>query len=244
VLFDRCRADTACATAYPRLGEEFAGIVASLARAPVTTSLVDRLSGAYVTIDVNVFMNVVLSGYLAWTPAAATLPMDIHAAATGDWTGFTAKLESTTAGDDAVSVMAVTVRCSDEWASYEPARTAAAAPGSPFTDYEVQLLSGFSSVCAYWPRAAGASGRVKSTAPIVFLNSTGDPVDPPRNVASAKADMPNSLVVAIQGAGHWQLEGDRSQCLDVTSQQFLESGKPSSLDRWTCPPSLPGFAIG
>ena len=239
LLFGRCRADPACGAAYPHLASDFEVVLSSLSRAPVT------VSGVPVALDVNAFLNVVLSGYLAWTPAAAALPRDIHAALAGDWTGVGKTFAAMSAGGSSISIMAVTVRCSDEWASHDAGRTAAIAASSPFTASEVKSLSDMDAICSNWPNTAGAGGRVKSSVPIVFLNSTGDPVDPPENVAGAAADMPNSLVVPVQGTGHWQLDGDTTHCLDSETTAFFELGRKSSPADWVCAasPALPAFAL-
>jgi pimeloyl-ACP methyl ester carboxylesterase len=137
--------------------------------------------------------------------------------------------------------MYLTISCSDEWAS----RVAAIAPGSPFTPYEVRQATMANMLCKYWPHATGASGPVKSAAPIVFLNGTTDPADPPDNVANAHAAMPNSLVVPVAGVGHWQLNFDPTGCLTDEANTFLGLGVPSSPLSWTCTQSipLPDFAV-
>lgn len=142
-------------------------------------------------------------------------------------------------------VMSLTIRCSDKWASLDPSRVAAIAPGSPFTPLVVSQATTVNMVCKYWPHATGASGAVKSSAPIVFLNGTTDPVDPPDNVANAQAAMPNSLVVPVAGVGHWQLNYDPTGCLTDEANTFLDLGVPSSPQLWTCARSvpLPDFAV-
>ena len=238
LLFARCAQDAACHAAYPNLEAEFTGLVDRLAKAPVQTG--DLL------MDVNALANVIISGYLAVSQAAASLPRDIHAAARGDWTGIATVAASLAGGDQSFPVMSITVRCTDEWASYDPANVAVGSAGYPFTTYEKNFLASYAAVCKYWPQAAGARGRVRSTAPIVFLNSTGDPVDPPVNVAGVAADMPNSLVVAVGGFGHWQLEHDATHCLDDDVAAFVAAGTNPSPAQWACAtsPILPAFVIG
>ena len=227
-LFDRCEATTDCAAAFPNLGADFAKIVKQATDAPVSD------------INANTLMNVIISGYLGITRNAASLPKDIHAAARGDWAGIAQTVKDISQGDHVFSAMSITVRCSDEWASHS-----APYQGSPFSAFEGRFLSELTTVCKYWPHGPGAAGRVMSTAPIVFLNSTADPADPPENVASAAADMPNSLVVPVAGFGHWQLDADITRCLDDEAVTFLEAGRKSSLSQWSCAtsPLLPAFVI-
>jgi len=231
-LFERCAADTACRLAYPNLPAEFQAILRQAIDQPVRG------------VDAHTLLNTILSGYLAVTQAAAALPHDIHAAARGDWS-FLANAAQGQADSGLYSTMSITVRCSDEWASTDSERTRAAEPGSPFAAYEAEFLAGYATICKYWPHGTGASGRVTSSAPIVFLNSTTDPVDPPENVASAKPGMPNSLVVEVNGLGHWQLENDVMRCLDDEVASFIEAGRPPTSAQWSCAasPLLPAFAL-
>jgi hypothetical protein len=39
--------------------------------------------------------------------------------------------------------------------------------------------AGLRALCAVWPHDPGVSGTVRSTVPVVFLNGTADPGDPP-----------------------------------------------------------------
>jgi len=247
LLFSRCRASSACAAAFPNVEAEFATLVARLRAAPVSVTVKDAATGTdqLVDLDAGTFVSVVISGYLGTTSAAASLPRDLHAAARGDWSAIARATQQMRQGDGFILAMAVTVRCSDEWASHDPAAAAASSPASPFTDYEVQFAASQAAVCKFWPHGTGASGKVTSNAPIVFLNSIGDPVDPPENVATAAAGMPNSVVVAVAGTGHWQLEADTSRCLDDETKVFFESGKRSNAAQWSCAasPPLPAFEL-
>jgi pimeloyl-ACP methyl ester carboxylesterase len=68
-----------------------------------------------------------------------------------------------------------------------------------FTPQMVGVAAWQQMLCAMWPHAQGASGVVRSAAPILFLNGSADPTDPPANVAAATRTMPNALLVAVPG---------------------------------------------
>lgn len=238
-LFARCQASPTCAATYPTLQADFAAVTAHLSTAPIPSTVVDPTIGGVVSLDVPTFMGMLIDTYLASAPGSVSFPKDIHAAANGDWTGILNVFAASNTGPASILIMGITIRCSDAWASLDPNRVAAVAPGSPFTRYEEDYAAGWNEVCKYWPQAVGASGPVKSSAPIVFLNGTTDPVDPPDNVASAHADMPNSLVVPVAGVGHWQLNFDPTGCLTDETNIFLDLGKPSSPQFWSCAQSLP-----
>jgi pimeloyl-ACP methyl ester carboxylesterase len=244
-LFARCRSSATCAAAFPNLQEDFTAVTTRLSQAPIASTIVDPTTGAFLRLDLPTFMGLVIDSYLSWTQGSASFPKDIHAAARGDWTAIMKRFAGSVAINSSLKVMVITIRCSDEWASLDPSRIAAIAPGSPFTPLEVSQATIENMACKYWPHATGASDLVKSAAPIVFLNGTADPVDPPDNVASAQATMPNSLIVPVAGGGHWQLDYDPTGCLTDAANTFLDLGVPSSPQLWTCAQSLPlpDFAV-
>ncbi len=238
-LFARCQSSARCAAAFPQLAADFAAVTTRLSNEPLATTVVDATTGDLVRLDLPTFMGMLISTYLASAQGSVAFPKDIHAAASGDWNGVLQVLARNVSGPTSIPIMSVTIRCSDAWASLDPSRVADVAPGSPFTAYEVDFASGMNMVCKYWPQATGASGSVTSSAPIVFLNGTTDPVDPPENVANAHATMPNSLVVPVAGIGHWQLNFDPTGCLTDQTNAFLSLGKPPAPEAWACAQSIP-----
>ncbi len=143
-------------------------------------------------------------------------------------------------------VAAQTIKCSDAWAQMDPAAVRTAGGASIFTASEVEAAVLSQAFCSAWPPAVGASGPVRSTVPIVFLNGTADPDDPPANVAGATTTMPNSLSVQVPGYGHGQLSQDSSGCLTREAITFLERGIPSTTADWLCAahPPFPAFSMG
>lgn len=244
-LYMRCQSSPPCAAAFPNLPANFAAVTAQLSRAPVVSTITNPATGGFLSLDLQTFLGLVISDYLDSAPDSVPFPKDIHAAAHGDWTGILKVFANSVSGPSSIQVMAVTIRCSDAWASLDPNRVAAVAPGSPFTSYEVGFATGANEVCKYWPHATGASGPVQSPAPIVFLNGTTDPVDPPENVADAHRTMPNSLVVPVAGVGHWQLAYDPLGCLSAEVNTFLALGEPSTAGLWGCAQAMPypDFAV-
>jgi pimeloyl-ACP methyl ester carboxylesterase len=244
-LLARCQSSPTCTSAFPNLPADFASVTTHLSRSPIASPIVDPTTGGLLRLDLPTFMGMLISTYLASAQGSVSFPKDIHAAARGDWTDILKVFAGSVSSPASIPIMSITIRCSDAWASLDPSQVAAVAPGSPFTTYTEGFAIGTNLVCKYWPHAVGASGPVKSSAPIVFLNGTTDPVDPPDNVANAHADMPNSLVVPVSGIGHWQLNFDPMGCLTDEVNTFLALGVPSSQGLWGCAQSmpLPAFAI-
>jgi hypothetical protein len=244
-LFARCQSSARCAAAFPQLEADFAAVTTRLSKEPLATTVVDPATGGLVRLDLPTFMGMLISTYLASAQGSVGFPKDIHAAASGDWSGVLQVLARNVSGPSTIPIMSITIRCSDAWASLDPTRVASVAPGSPFTAYEMDFARGMYMVCKYCPQATGASGSVTSSALIVFLNGTTDPVDPPDNVAQAYKTMPNSLVAPVAGIGHWQLDFDPTGCLTEQTNVFLAQGKPSTPEAWACAQSipLPDFAV-
>jgi pimeloyl-ACP methyl ester carboxylesterase len=240
-LFDQCRADSACDAAFPNLKTDFSTVVNRLSRGPVQLDIVDPASGATVKFDKAAFGGLVIDAYLATPEGIAAFPKAIHGAAVGDWTAFGLVVESSLTASESIHMMRQTITCGDAWSALDPARVAAVAPESPFTPWEMMFATSQAVVCKYWPHATGASGPVRSSAPVVFLNALSDPVDPPGNVVLAATDMPNSLVVAIAGAGHWQLNYDPTGCLAAKANAFYELGRKPAVSDWNCESVLPAF---
>ena len=84
-------------------------------------------------------------------------------------------------------------------------------------------------LCALWPHDPGVSGVVHSNVPIVFVNGTADPTDPPANVAAAPATMPNALLVSVPGGSH---EVGPTGCIPAQSAAFILAGKPADRAAW------------
>ena len=131
-----------------------------------------------------------------------------------------------------VSLQDVTIRCGDAWAAMNPATVSQQGP-SVFAAEVTIKAAGFGALCAVWPHDPGVSGTVRSTVPIVFLNGTADPGDPPASVAAATATMPNALLVAVPGIGHWTLNWNpHPGCLLAATTAFIQAGQPASPAPW------------
>jgi pimeloyl-ACP methyl ester carboxylesterase len=84
-------------------------------------------------------------------------------------------------------------------------------------------------LCAIWPHNPGVSGVVRSNVPVVFVNGTADPADPPANVAAAPRTMPNALLVTVPGGSH---DVAPTGCIPTQSTAFILAGKPANRAAW------------
>jgi pimeloyl-ACP methyl ester carboxylesterase len=231
-LVARCAATPACARSY-HPAADLATIVARLTAHPVQVTLPGP-GGQRQTLTVTAPMVTgMVDGELSSIQTAALLPAALHALAQGQWAqviaefGFTA---DTLTGP--ISLQAVTIRCSDAWAAMNPATVSQQGP-SVFAATVTVKAAGFQALCAVWPHDPGVSGTVRSTVPVVFLNGTADPGDPPSSVAGATATMPNALLVPVPGVGHWTLGWNpHPGCLLSATTAFIQAGRPASPAAW------------
>ena len=77
--------------------------------------------------------------------------------------------------------------------------------------------------------------------PVLLLNGTADPQDPPENVADAPLELENSLTVPVRGYGHTV---GHIGCLPGLVAAFVAAGTTDGLDtRCTLVLTEPAFLI-
>jgi pimeloyl-ACP methyl ester carboxylesterase len=248
-LFDRCAADASCHAAYPWIRSELTDILTRLTASPVSFTVTDPRSNATVPITITPLGFVsVLENFLDNVQDQAQVPGLIFTADLGQWPYLAQQLlrSAPTTNPTDTLVAAQTIKCSDAWAQMDPVAVRTAGGASIFTASAVENAVLSQAFCSAWPKAVGASGLVRSTAPIVFLNGTADPDDPPANVAGGTITLPNSLSVPVRGYGHGQLSQDTSGCLAREAITFLERGIRSTTADWPCAadPPYPPFSLG
>jgi pimeloyl-ACP methyl ester carboxylesterase len=233
-LAARCAATPACARSY-HPAADLAAIVARLTAHPAQVTLPGP-GGQHqtVTVTARAFLSFI-TDYLGEAQTAVQLPAILHALALGQWSQVIARAGLTTADltPAGPTVMQdVTIQCSDAWAAMNPATVSQQGPSvfAPVVTAQAELLHAW---CSAWPHDPGASGIVRSTVPVVFLNGTEDNTDPPANVAGATATMPNALLVSVPGTGHWTLNNATDPgCLLAATTAFIQAGQPASRAAW------------
>ena len=233
-LASRCAATPACARSY-HPAADLAAILARLTAHPAQVTLPGP-SGQRQAVTITAAM---FTGFadtqLSSIQTAVLLPAVLHALALGQWAQVIARLGLTTASNTLsgpISLQALTIRCSDAWAAMNPATVSQQGP-SVFAPAVTIKAAGFRALCAAWPHDPGVSGTVHSAVPVVFLNGTADPGDPPASVAGATATMPNALLVSVPGIGHATLQWNpHPGCLLAATTAFIQAGQPASPAAW------------
>jgi pimeloyl-ACP methyl ester carboxylesterase len=232
-LASRCAATPACARSY-HPAADLAAILARLSAHPARVTLPGP-GGRHQTVTVTAvpFLSLVTDS-LGEAQTAIQLPAILHALALGQWPQVIARLGLTTAAlpDGLTSLQDITIECSDTWDAMNPATVSQQGP-SAFAPLVTAQAEYHQALCSSWPHDPGASGTVRGTVPVVFLNGTDDFADPPANVAGAAATMPNALLVSVPGTGHWTLNAaTQPGCLLAATTAFIQAGRPASPARW------------
>ena len=236
-LVRRCHETPACAKAY-NPAADLATVLAQLKSAGDVAGLLS---------DVDDY-------YLGQSTAAVLLPADLHLAARSGLSALLQKRKSWFAAQapgTASLLMSLTIECGDAWAAINPK----AIGHSTFAPMMAAKSAYFDALCPAWPHDPGVSGAVHTSDPVLFLNGTADPTDPPANVAGATATMPNALLVAVPGSAHWVLNASWNwgsttpACLLNGVATFVDSGRRASRSTWAaCTASLaryvPSFPPG
>src|SRR6516165_4860714 len=232
-LARRCAATPACARHY-HPAADLATLVNRLRTHPARVTI-HRPSGTNQTITITLpgFLSAVNDYYLSSPDATVLLPADLHAFARGRWAkviagrGFASAIAATATAP--TQLQQVTIRCGDAWAAMNPAKIAQQAWLSLFTPMMAGEAAWQQHLCALWPHDPGVSGVVHSTVPIVFVNGTADPTDPPANVAAAPRTMPSALLVTVPGGSH---DAAATGCIPAQATAFILAGKPATRAAW------------
>ena len=229
-LARRCAAARACARSY-HPAADLATLVKRLRAHPAEVTITGQNGQPEtVTITLTAFLNAVIDDYLSSPDTAVLLPQDLHAFTRGQWAKVINErglASGISAGPTQLQM--ITIRCGDAWAAMNPARVAQQARLSLFTPQMAATAAWQQQLCAIWPHDPGVSGVVRSNVPIVFVNGTADPVDPPANVAAAPRTMPNALLVTVPGGSH---QVAPTGCIPAQSTAFIQAGKPANRDSW------------
>jgi pimeloyl-ACP methyl ester carboxylesterase len=226
----RCAASPACARSY-HPAADLATVIKHLRAHPAQVT-VKGPGGKKETFSITLtaFLNGVIDDYLDSSDTAVLLPEDLHALARGQWATVIAKRGPAVAlAAGPMQLQKITLRCSDAWAAMNPALVAKQAPRSVFTPALVATAAWQQQLCAIWPHDPGVSGVVHSDVPIVFVNGTADPSDPPANVAAAPSTMPNALLITVPGGSH---QVPATGCIPAQASAFILAGTPANRASW------------
>jgi pimeloyl-ACP methyl ester carboxylesterase len=122
------------------------------------------------------------------------------------------------------------ILCSEAWARSDQARIAAASADSYFGEVATQRARDFDLGCSLLPTAfvpPNDAAPLRSDIPVLLLNGSEDPQDPPANVSDAPVELPNSLSIVAPAQGHTV---GHLGCLPDVVAAFIAAGSVDGLD--------------
>jgi pimeloyl-ACP methyl ester carboxylesterase len=251
VVLARCDHDRACHRAFPRLAAEWAGLRALLAVHPVTIPAASSPTGTAIRIDDTVLAGGVHQMLLAAT-TAVYVPLLIHSAyaAHGRTAAlravighlYSSRLLPTGGGESAIGYP---IRCAEPWARFQLRHIAD--PASYYYPASVQEAQWWRSACTFIPTlgaAASYAPQRPSLVPVLMINGTADPQDPPANMAGARNIWPDSRQVAEPVQAHMIDLYVWWQCDSRLVQAFVTHASAARLDtRCLAQVARPTFAL-
>ena len=238
-VFARCASDPACHGAFPHLASEWAQLRASLTAGPVTVPAAQSPTGTAIQLD-NAGLAFEIHQLLTGADSAVYVPLLIHTLATAKnrAAGLAAGMRQLQAAglmpSDTFlpeSVISYPIRCAEPWARYQPGQIAD--PGSYYYQYIQADAQFWQYVCTLTPApgAAASYGPPKpSNVPVLMINGTADPQDPPANMSGAQAIWPNSRLLAEPGQSHEIDLQAFMQCDAGLIQAFVEHANAKQLN--------------
>jgi pimeloyl-ACP methyl ester carboxylesterase len=227
-LVKGCAANAACNRAYPRLGETFYRLVASLNARPLILRFTnpatgqaqqDQLTGAG-------FANVIFHAQYQ-TELIPHLPLVIAATAAGQYQPLSQLMGPAGEVDEVSSValgMYYSVVCSEDAPFTSAAELTAAAAALRPEIRQSKLASALNTlkICAAWDvneAPADFSEPVTSSVPTLLLSGQYDPITPPSNATEVTHMLDRAVHFEFPGYGHGVKLS--SACANGVAQAFL-----------------------
>lgn len=194
-----CRADTACARAFPNVRADLDSVLARAQQG--------RLRAAVGTDTLAVSRDAVASvilGNLQSTGARSRLPLLLRSAARGDVTPLTGLIVQYRQQLDATLAMGMhlSAACADDGNRLDVAAARATDDRTFLGSSRVRMLA---EACTIWtpmPEARDTHAPVRSNAPVLLVSGELDPNTPPRWAEQAQRTLSNARHVVLRGVAH------------------------------------------
>jgi pimeloyl-ACP methyl ester carboxylesterase len=251
-VFARCAGDPPCHAAAPHLAADWARLRASVAARPVTLPARQSPTGAAIRLDGDGLATEVHQLLMMSASTAAYLPLLIHSLAVArDKRAAVATIARqlvaaglvNSGGDD--SAIGYPVRCAEPWARLRPGQVSGT--GSYYYPYWEGQARWWQYVCTLIP-ASGAAARygpqAPSAVPVLMINGTADPQDPPSNMPGTGSLWPNSRLLIAPGQAHGIDSGSWQHCEAGIVRAFVEQANAGRVNA-SClsEAALPAFPV-
>jgi pimeloyl-ACP methyl ester carboxylesterase len=227
-LFSDCAADAKCNAAYPAVRQEFAEVVARLAKAPATFEATNPFTGQkqQLTMTRDAFMEHVRAT-LYFPEVMNYMPFLIHDMAGGDYTRFASVSYQVFRQVDGQIArgMHLSVVCSESVPFFNEDEIKRETAG---TFYGEARIRAYQRACGLWQRGdipASFHDTRKLDVPVLMISGDFDPVTPPFVGASALAQYTQGKQVVVHNGTHSSYE-----CTERLMAEFIDRGTWQGLD--------------
>lgn len=226
-IFQRCREDEACHSAFGDPAADLARMQAELRMHPIAVDFRDPKSGEALTEELTLNDLGVVVRLFAYAPeTAALLPLALHEAVNGRPEALLAQSRLVTGdlGEQIMHAMQLSVICSEDAAYFKSREEDAdTVMGTAFVDV-------MQAQCAEWPKGATPADfhtPKSSDVPTLLLSGEFDPVTPPRYGESTVKHFSKGRHLVAPGRGHIVLTAG---CMPRLVAQFVDEADTSKLD--------------
>jgi pimeloyl-ACP methyl ester carboxylesterase len=240
-LAAECRADAACAAAFPDLEREARVVADRLEATPAEAEIRHPESGARIRVSVprGTFVETIRRMMYNAGPARS-VPYVVHRAYEGDYRPLARAAFRDRLGLErgAGWGLYLSITCSEDVPFIDQAAAAAENGRTLLGDYRVRQQA---EACRGWPTYAIPADYhqpFRSDVPVLLISGALDPVTPPRWGEQAAASFPNGLHVVVPYAGHGYGGLQNLECVDALVNQFYREGSVRGLDPAPCLRSL------
>jgi len=228
-IFDRCAGDETCRDAFPDLRDEWARVLASLEKAPVSVTHPSPRTGEelHLTIRRDIFGEA-FRGIVGSKPQ--DVPYLIHRMAAGDFRPFLEAIPLDRPSPFAEGLY-LSIACADT-RTISDAEAEAAARGTFLGDYRLREQR---RACAEWPAAVGEAvetGAIPTKAAVLLFGGDADYITPPESVAAAwLPNLPSTArQIVVPGLLHYPDGLTNMECAWDLVDRFHLVEDPADLD--------------
>ena len=225
-FFARCEADQDCKMTFPKLQNEFDGLLARLEESPAEITIPHPLTNNPLDLTVTPQMITNMVFNTLYVPDfVATLPLSIHEAyADENYVPLISQAFLVNAG--IYDGMFYAVTCAEDAPLISPSEASKRGEKSVFGDRTID----FAAVCAEWPKGKVSPEfrePVASDVPVLILSGEADPITPPWHAEKVAESLTNEIHLIFSGMGHGNLS---SRCSSNLFKTFIESASIEGLD--------------
>ncbi|HEY4439161.1 MAG TPA: alpha/beta fold hydrolase [Candidatus Elarobacter sp.] len=220
-LFTACRAEAACAKAFPSLREHFAALVRRFDTGPVPVPLQSPAHrGQTVRLSKEVFAEAIR--HALYGDDGVLVPAIVERAYHGNYAALSALADQMVqqfAGEQATGLN-LSVTCAEDIPFITEDAVVRTSANSFEGDARVRAQQ---RACRIWnvhPVPASFIEPVASDLPVFMISGDNDPATPPSYAKEALANLPHARMMLVRGASH---QTDYPPCVYAAAAAFLRS---------------------